>query len=70
MKCLLAALAFLGCLLSCPIARAQTAAGNLPEGFVLYEGQKGQYTIAIPREWTAYDQSQMLKEKGGRRRNE
>jgi hypothetical protein len=43
----------------------QRAEEILPEGFVLYEGQKEYYTIAIPKDWIAYDQSKTLKEKGG-----
>jgi hypothetical protein len=41
------------------------ASGNaLPEGFVLYEGQKDQFTIAIPQGWAARDQSQIVQAKG------
>jgi hypothetical protein len=37
---------------------------SLPEGFVLYEGQKDQFTIAIPQGWVARNPSQILQVKG------
>jgi len=36
----------------------------LPEGFVLHEEQKSQFTIALPKGWVAYDQSKMFGGKG------
>lgn len=41
-------------------------AAGLPEGFVLYDGMKEQFTIALPQGWMAYDQSQALKGAPGR----
>lgn len=38
------------------------ALGALPDGFVLFEGRKDQFTIAIPKDWTAYDQARLLGE--------
>ncbi|HYM78186.1 MAG TPA: hypothetical protein VE377_19585 [Candidatus Dormibacteraeota bacterium] len=35
-----------------------------PDGFLSYEGSKEQFTIAIPKDWTVYDQGQMLKASG------
>jgi len=43
---------------------APPAGQGLPEGFVLYEGSKEEFTIAIPKDWTGYDQGQMLKATG------
>jgi hypothetical protein len=37
---------------------------GLPEGFVLYEGSKAQFTIGIPKDWAAYDQGQTMKAAG------
>jgi hypothetical protein len=42
----------------------QVATPALPEGFVLYEGSKEQFTIGLPKDWTVYDQGQMLKAAG------
>ena len=42
----------------------QVATPALPEGFVLYEGSKDQFTIGLPKDWTAYDQGQILKAAG------
>jgi hypothetical protein len=36
------------------------SAGAVPEGFVVYEGQKSQFTIALPQGWVAYGQSNPL----------
>jgi hypothetical protein len=36
--------------------------GAIPDGFVLFEGRKDQFTIAIPKDWMAYDQSRVLGE--------
>lgn len=49
-----------------PVAPQPVHAAGLPEGFVLYEGMKEQFTIALPQGWMAYDQSQALKEAPGR----
>jgi len=35
-----------------------------PDGFFSYEGSKEQFTIAIPKNWTVYDQGQMMKASG------
>ena len=43
----------------------ETAAG-LPEGFVLFEGMKDQFTIALPEGWMAYDQDRLVKGAPGR----
>jgi hypothetical protein len=40
------------------------AVEGLPEGFVLYEGSKEQFTIGLPKDWTAYDQGKMMKAAG------
>ena len=40
-------------------------ADTLPEGFVLYEDMKDQFTIAVPQGWGAYDQEQKLKGQPG-----
>ena len=37
-----------------------------PDGFVSYEGSKEQFTIALPKDWTVYDQGQMMKASGMR----
>jgi hypothetical protein len=37
------------------------AQATLPDGFALYEGQKDQFTIAIPPGWVARDRSQILQ---------
>lgn len=48
-----------------PPASSQVAtAEGLPEGFVLYEGSKEQFIIGLPKDWTAYDQGQMMKAAG------
>ncbi len=49
-----------------PSSAQPKTANILPEGFVLYEGLKGQFTIRIPEGWMAYDQSQALKGVPGR----
>ena len=41
--------------------RSSVTADNLPEGFVLYEGMKDQFTIAVPQGWGAYDHEQTIK---------
>jgi len=46
-----------------PTGQALTGQG-LPEGFVLYKGSEGQFTIGIPKDWTAYDQGQAMKAAG------
>src|SRR5262249_21863868 len=46
------------------IPQEQKITAGLPEGFVLYEGSKEQFTIAIPKDWTAFDQGQMLSAQG------
>ena len=35
----------------------QVALAQVPEGFVIYEGHKDQFTIALPPGWSVYDQS-------------
>jgi hypothetical protein len=47
-----------------PVSSQAEAADALPEGFVLYEGEKSQFTIAFPKGWVAQDQSQMSLGKG------
>ena len=42
-------------------------ATGTPEGFVLFEGRKEQFTIAIPKDWTAYDQARLVAAIGDRR---
>lgn len=42
-------------------------ATGTPEGFVLFEGRKEQFTIAIPKDWTAYDQARRAAASGDRR---
>ncbi len=44
------------------------ASGALPDGFVLFEERKDQFTIAIPKDWTAYDQSRLLGEQQAQKR--
>jgi hypothetical protein len=50
-----------------PVSSQAGTADALPEGFVVYEGQKGQFTIGIPKDWMGYDQGQMLKTAGSER---
>lgn len=47
--------AILGCL-----APFETTQAQVPDGFVLYEGHKAEFTIALPQGWTVYDQGAML----------
>lgn len=47
--------------LPAPLARPMTQAPAVPEGFVVYTGLQDQFTIAIPEDWAAYDQSRLLK---------
>lgn len=42
------------------------AGAGLPEGFVLYEGSKEQFTIAIPKGWAAFDQGASMRAQGMR----
>jgi len=49
---------------SAPPSSQPAPAVTVPEGFALYEGSKEQFTIALPKDWTAYDQGQMLKAAG------
>lgn len=42
-------------------------ATGTPEGFVLFEGRKEQFTISIPKDWTAYDQALLTAASGDRR---
>lgn len=37
-----------------------TTQAQVPDGFVLYEGHKAEFTIALPQGWTVYDQGAML----------
>ena len=47
--------------------RAEATISNLPEGFVIFEGRKDQFTIAIPKDWAIYDQARALEEHGAQR---
>jgi hypothetical protein len=47
-----------------PAASSASTGQGLPEGFVPYEGSKDEFTIAIPKDWTGFDQGQMLKATG------
>ncbi len=47
-----------------PVSSQAGTADALPEGFVLYEGQKSQFTIALPQGWVAYDQSTINRRHG------
>ena len=49
-----------------PATSAPSPSEALPESFVPYLGLKDQFTIAIPADWMAYDQSQVLKGAPGR----
>ena len=40
-----------------PLLGGQVALAQVPEGFVIYEGHKDQFTIALPAGWSVYDQS-------------
>lgn len=51
---------------SSPATPPAESAAALPEGFVLYEGLKDQFTIALPEGWTAYDQGRLVKGTSGR----
>ena len=43
------------------------SAATLPDGFVLFEGRKDQFIIAIPKDWAVHDQARLLEEHGVQR---
>jgi hypothetical protein len=43
------------------------SAATLPDGFVLFEGRKDQFIIAIPKDWAVHDQARVLEEHGVQR---
>ena len=48
-----------GGILSC-LGSFGTAQAQVPDGFVLHEGHKAEFTIALPQGWTVYDQGARL----------
>ena len=48
-----------------PLLGGQVALAQVPEGFVIYEGHKDQFTIALPAGWSAYDQSGLAGRSSG-----